>query len=131
MTKWSSSTYVKTKHSNGVTFSRVSTELKLKFQSKLQKKLPFSSLLGRKNTLFSSHTMKFDIKVQPLKMQSNCCYKVLSDLKISGKPCSEGKDLPTTPAKHWKSFQSWADLVKKGLSLVILKNLLFFNTVSQ
>ena len=43
----------------------------------------FSSLLGRKSTLFSSHTMNFDMKVQPLIMLSDYCHKVLSDLKIA------------------------------------------------
>ena len=49
----------------------------------------------------------------------------------SGKPPSEGKDLPTILAQHWENFQSWTDLVKKGLSLVILNNLFLFNPISR
>ena len=64
--------------------NRVSTELKLKFQQKFEKKVTFFSLLGKK-TLSSSRIMNFDTKFQPLKMWSNYCHKVLSDIKISNK----------------------------------------------
>ena len=65
--------------------NRFSTELKLKFQPKFQKKVAFSSHLGRKSTLFSNHTMNFDMKFQLLKMLSDYCHKVLSSFKISNK----------------------------------------------
>ena len=66
-------------------WNMVSTELNLKFQPKFQKQVTFPSLLGRKGTLFSSHTMYFDIKFQPLKMRSDYCHQELFDLKMSNK----------------------------------------------
>ena len=123
---------------------RVSTELKLKVQPKFQKKETFFKPFGQKTALFSSHTMNFDVKFQPLKMQPDYCQKVLSNLKISNKlefpiiiQCLQVNyrrririDQPPL-AKHREYFQSWLDLVKeKGLSHVILNNIFFCNPVS-
>ena len=114
--------------------NRVSIELKLKFQPKIQKKTP----LGRKYPFFSSHTMNFDIKFQPLKMRSDYCHKVLSDLGIpyinlmpSGKTTPGGYGSTNHTGKHRGNFQFWVDLVKKGLSSEILNNSVFLNPVSR
>ena len=82
--------------------------------------------------------MNFDMKFQPLKMQADYHHKEMNDLKIfninsmsSGKLPSVGKALPNTTLKHRERFQSWVDLMKKGLSHMVLNNLVFFNPVSR
>ena len=75
------------KHQKGTAtahYFKVSTEQKLKFQPKFQKN-DFFQHFGQKNALFSTQTISFDMKFQPLKMRSDYCHKVLNDLKISNK----------------------------------------------
>jgi len=54
-------------------------------------------------------------------------FPILYKFVVLQKPTPEGKDLPTTLAKHRENCQSCIDLVKKGH--VILNNPFSFNTV--
>ena len=57
--------------------------VKVEIPAKVLEKSDLSSLLDRKTTLFSTHTMNFDMKCRPFTMLSDYCHKVLSDLNIT------------------------------------------------
>ena len=60
-------------------------KVKVAIPAKFSEKSDLFPAFGQKNTLFSSHTMSFNMKFQPVNMQSDYCHKVLSDLKLSNK----------------------------------------------
>ena len=87
--------------------------------------------------------MNFDMKFQPLTMQSDYFHKVLSGLNVSNKlefpiqvlcpPVDHpqrGRNYHPPQAKHRENLQSLVKFLINGLSHMILKHLVFFKPSS-